>query len=265
MKNNNWRRNRRNHHQQNKNNVNPLRNQFDSNGPTGRLKGNAQQLCDRYQNLARETNSDDRILQESYWQYAEHYQRLLNEFNERDGEERYNSESQYDDATPNDEEGVADSGDYTPAYSRNNRNNYDGTDSTEKAEPANYRDGRDHNESRGEGRGDSRGEGRDDGRTNHRGHRQYPPRVSRPNRFDKMARTYDNDYRYSKPVAENTHGEYNNSGYNRSAPVEDADDDGQLPGFIRRTSDDGAPARPVRARRYTKNKFDESPMEDGDS
>lgn len=263
MKNNNWRRNRRTHHQQNKNNVNPLRNQFDSNGPTGRLKGNAQQLCDKYQNLARETNSDDRILQESYWQYAEHYQRLLNEFNERDGEERYNTETQYDDATPNDDLGTADGGDYTPAYSRNARNNYDGADSTEKAETANYREGRDHGESRIDSRGDSRGDGRDEGRNNHRGHRQYPPRVARPNRFDKMARQYENDFRYAKPV-DNGAGEYN-SGYSRKTPVDDTDDDGQLPGFIRRTSDDNATARPVRTRRYTKNKFDESPMEDGDS
>lgn len=56
---------------------------FDSNGPDGRVRGTAQQLVDKYTQLARDTSSrDDRVLMVSYWQHAEHYQRLVNEIAE---------------------------------------------------------------------------------------------------------------------------------------------------------------------------------------
>lgn len=57
---------------------NPLRHQLDSNGPLGRVRGNAMQIVEKYMGLAREATSDgDRVLAESCLQYAEHYQRLL--------------------------------------------------------------------------------------------------------------------------------------------------------------------------------------------
>lgn len=82
---NNWRNrsnNRRPHqNQQNRASFNPIRSQLDSNGPNGRIRGNAQQICEKYQNLAREAAGDiDKVLQESFWQYAEHYQRMVNEY-----------------------------------------------------------------------------------------------------------------------------------------------------------------------------------------
>lgn len=57
----------------------PNRNQiFDSSGPDVRVRGNAHQVFDRYQALAREAAaSGDRILAESYWQYADHYFRMI--------------------------------------------------------------------------------------------------------------------------------------------------------------------------------------------
>lgn len=66
---------------QHHNNANrpPNRNQlFDSSGPDVRVRGNAHQVFDKYQSLAREAStSGDRILAESYWQYAEHYFRMI--------------------------------------------------------------------------------------------------------------------------------------------------------------------------------------------
>jgi len=66
------------HHNHNPNRP-PNRNQiFDSSGPDVRVRGNAHQVFDKYQALAREAaTSGDRIAAEAYWQYADHYFRLI--------------------------------------------------------------------------------------------------------------------------------------------------------------------------------------------
>jgi hypothetical protein len=52
---------------------------FDSNGPEGvKVRGNAQTVFEKYQQLARDAaSSGDRVLAENYLQHAEHYFRLL--------------------------------------------------------------------------------------------------------------------------------------------------------------------------------------------
>ena len=52
---------------------------FDSNGPEGsKVRGNAQHVFEKYQQLARDAQaSGDRVLGENYLQHAEHYFRLL--------------------------------------------------------------------------------------------------------------------------------------------------------------------------------------------
>jgi hypothetical protein len=68
------------HHKQHHNpNRPPNRNQiFDSSGPDVRVRGNAHQVFDKYQALAREAAaSGDRIQSEAYWQYADHYFRVI--------------------------------------------------------------------------------------------------------------------------------------------------------------------------------------------
>ncbi len=51
---------------------------FDSQGPDLRLRGTAQQLFERYLQLGRDaTSGGDRVMAESYYQYAEHYFRIL--------------------------------------------------------------------------------------------------------------------------------------------------------------------------------------------
>ena len=52
---------------------------FDSNGPEGiKVRGNAQHVFEKYQQLARDANAaGDRVLAENYLQHAEHYFRLL--------------------------------------------------------------------------------------------------------------------------------------------------------------------------------------------
>ena len=50
---------------------------FDSNGPEGRLRGNAQQLFEKYTSLAYDANAaGERISAEAFTQYADHYYRI---------------------------------------------------------------------------------------------------------------------------------------------------------------------------------------------
>lgn len=56
---------------------------FDSVGPDLRIRGTAQQLFEKYLQLGRDaTGSGDRVMAESYFQYAEHYFRILNAINQ---------------------------------------------------------------------------------------------------------------------------------------------------------------------------------------
>ncbi len=58
---------------------NPRNQTFDSNGPGARVRGNASQIYEKYQQLARDAaSSGDRIASENYLQHAEHYFRVMN-------------------------------------------------------------------------------------------------------------------------------------------------------------------------------------------
>jgi hypothetical protein len=61
------------HHQQN-----PLSRMYESNGPDVKIRGNASHIAEKYLQLARDAQSSgDPIASESYYQYAEHYFRLI--------------------------------------------------------------------------------------------------------------------------------------------------------------------------------------------
>ena len=52
---------------------------YDSNGPDGKVRGTAQQVLEKYQALGRDaTSAGDRISAEAYFQFAEHYYRVVN-------------------------------------------------------------------------------------------------------------------------------------------------------------------------------------------
>ena len=62
---------------------------FDSNGPDVRIRGNAFQVYEKYQALARDAHaSGDRIAAENYLQHAEHYYRIICQINEQEGRAR---------------------------------------------------------------------------------------------------------------------------------------------------------------------------------
>ena len=55
---------------------------FDSNGPEVRIRGTAKQVYEKYFNLAKDAQgTDDLIMAENYFQHAEHYLRIMNEYN----------------------------------------------------------------------------------------------------------------------------------------------------------------------------------------
>ena len=51
---------------------------FDSSGPEGKVRGTPQQIIDKYQSLAHDSQlSGDRVSAENFQQHTEHYARLL--------------------------------------------------------------------------------------------------------------------------------------------------------------------------------------------
>lgn len=63
-----------------KHHVSPRSQTFDSSGPDVRVRGNAHQVYEKYLALARDaTSSGDRVAAEGYYQFAEHYFRVLND------------------------------------------------------------------------------------------------------------------------------------------------------------------------------------------
>lgn len=64
---------------------------FDSNGPDVRIRGTAHQIHEKYMALAKDAaGCGDRIVEESYLQHAEHYQRIINSWQEEAQETRQN-------------------------------------------------------------------------------------------------------------------------------------------------------------------------------
>lgn len=57
---------------------------YDSNGPAGKVRGNAHTIYEKYQSLARDAQtSGDRILAENHMQHAEHYLRIIHMIQEQ--------------------------------------------------------------------------------------------------------------------------------------------------------------------------------------
>ena len=75
---------------------------FDSSGPEGKVRGTPQQIIDKYNQLARDSQlSGDRVATENFQQHAEHYMRLLSvaqkeQDAKREEQERHNRERQAD-------------------------------------------------------------------------------------------------------------------------------------------------------------------------
>lgn len=106
--NNNGQNRHRNNGGQNRPNNNggqrPHRNQvLDSNGPEARVRGTAFQINEKYLSLSKDAASvGDLILAENYLQHAEHYQRMINEFEQFEPRPQHQHSNQQNRADNND-------------------------------------------------------------------------------------------------------------------------------------------------------------------
>src|SRR5471030_2108834 len=151
------------HKQQHNHNPNrpPNRNQiFDSSGPDVRVRGNAHQVYDKYQALAREAAAmGDRIQAEAYYQYADHYFRVIQSqggFVPRapgwEGEEGQQQNPQQQDGQPNQPQANGANGSASgEAYSSNDRQN-DGRQNDGRQNDGRQNEGRQHDGRQNDGR-----------------------------------------------------------------------------------------------------------------
>jgi len=143
----------------------PNRNQiFDSSGPDVRVRGNAHQVFDKYQALAREAaSSGDRIMAEAYWQYADHYYRLIQTMG---GLQHRNNQGWGDGGEEgqqgNPQQGQPNQGQGPGPQANGASNGY----AQEEGRPEGRQDTRPDN--RPDNRGDNRSDGRQDGRQDER-------------------------------------------------------------------------------------------------
>ncbi|WP_019222634.1 DUF4167 domain-containing protein [Bartonella rattaustraliani] len=71
-------RNNNNNGNNNRRGPNPLSRNYESSGPDVKIRGNAQQIADKYISLARDAQgAGDRVMSENYLQHAEHYLRII--------------------------------------------------------------------------------------------------------------------------------------------------------------------------------------------
>ena len=70
--------NNNNNNNNNRKGPNPLTRNYESNGPDVKIRGSAQQIAEKYAQLARDAHSSgDRVMAENYLQHAEHYNRII--------------------------------------------------------------------------------------------------------------------------------------------------------------------------------------------
>ena len=82
---------------------------FDSAGPEGKVRRTPQQIIDKYQSLAHDSQlSGDRVSAENFQQHSEHYSRILLEAQKEIAEKSAAQEGLVEESAPNKEKLVAD-------------------------------------------------------------------------------------------------------------------------------------------------------------
>ena len=82
---------------------------FDSAGPEGKVRGTPQQIIDKYQSLAHDSQlSGDRVSAENFQQHSEHYARILLEAQKEIAEKSAAQEGLVDESVSNKEKLQAD-------------------------------------------------------------------------------------------------------------------------------------------------------------
>ena len=85
---------------------NPLTRSFESNGPDVKVRGTAAHIAEKYGVLARDAQSaGDRVAAESYFQYAEHYNRIVAAAQAQSAQQTQSRETTDDDSDEDDQYG----------------------------------------------------------------------------------------------------------------------------------------------------------------
>lgn len=116
---------------------NPLGRSMDSNGPDVKVRGTAQHICDKYQNLARDAHSaGDRIAAENYYQHAEHYLRLILQHQSTNEQQNARHQNNNNDDGRNNGEEASGSSDDNPQEAAQGTNAEPGREGSEAAQPS---------------------------------------------------------------------------------------------------------------------------------
>ncbi len=171
---------------------------YESNGPEGtKVRGNAQTIYEKYQQLARDANSSgDRVLAENHLQHAEHYFRLIrqmqpqrpvSEFVQRDpfsnGFDDFDDDMDTMEGTDNEAEGSMQGDGDQPSFDDNrNNDNRDNRDRNDRPRfDRDNREGRDRNNNNNRDRNNNRNDRNASGNGNRdRNDRNDRPQNDRP-------------------------------------------------------------------------------------
>ena len=118
---------------------------FDSSGPEGKVRGTPQQIIDKYNQLARDSQlSNDRVATENFQQHSEHYVRLLaeaqremdarREQQDRENKERHADRERERQSRPSGDNGASDAVQNTVI--NNGNNSSEGVSSRPDSEPS---------------------------------------------------------------------------------------------------------------------------------
>ena len=118
---------------------------FDSSGPEGKVRGTPQQIIDKYNQLARDSQlSNDRVATENFQQHSEHYVRLLaeaqremdarREQQDRENKERHADRERERQSRPSSDNGASDAVQNTVINDGNNSS--EGVSSRRDSEPS---------------------------------------------------------------------------------------------------------------------------------
>ena len=118
---------------------------FDSSGPEGKVRGTPQQIIDKYNQLARDSQlSNDRVATENFQQHSEHYVRLLaeaqremdarREQQDRENKERHADRERERQSRPSSDNGTSDA--VQNAVNNDGNNASEGVSSRRDSEPS---------------------------------------------------------------------------------------------------------------------------------
>ena len=126
---------------------------FDSSGPEGKVRGTPQQIIDKYNQLARDSQlSNDRVATENFQQHSEHYVRLLaeaqremdarREQQDRENKERHADRERERQSRPSSDNGASDAVQNT--VNNDGNNSSEGVSSRRNSEPSSEIDDLNH-------------------------------------------------------------------------------------------------------------------------